>query len=464
MNKYILASSIGLVLLTSSTMSDAQTYVYHLSKARNVSNDFLSVNIHGAIAGRRRPCPTCLPQAFIWNQGQYVFLTESSPEPEQVLNSAGSDINNAGDSTGSVAFQDDESGTIIRRAFIWDGVAVQLLGTLAGQSHGHAINGSGQVTGFSETESGEAHAFMWDGNTMHDLGTPGETSVGWDINSAGHVTGSFRSAGVERGFVWDGISRHDLGTFGGSSSGIAINNRGQITGASSTEPIDASGSEHAFLWERGVMKDLGTLGGCCSIPVAMNNAGQVVGRASLASDVPPITSAFFLWENGNMKDLRSIVAASDPLKSFVTFFDVEDINDLGQILVRGRDSRVEGIRSYFLSPVYELTDFLSPLTNSVSLGSTVRVAIALLDAVNDRIPDERGKRLAGNRCRVQVRVTGAQFLKTACMQYHPDANEFRFDWKLGSAGTGAATIEIRVKYGAPGPLETIKTKTITVTN
>jgi hypothetical protein len=50
------------------------------------------------------------------------------------------------------------------------------------------------------------------------------------------------------------------------------------------------------------------------------------------------------------------------------------------------------------------------------------------------------------------------------MQYNLAANEFQFDWQLGSAGTGAATIEVRVKYGAPGPLETIKTKAITITN
>jgi hypothetical protein len=50
------------------------------------------------------------------------------------------------------------------------------------------------------------------------------------------------------------------------------------------------------------------------------------------------------------------------------------------------------------------------------------------------------------------------------MQYDLATNEFHFDWKLGSAGTGAATIEVRVKYGAPGPLQTIKTKAITITN
>jgi probable HAF family extracellular repeat protein len=462
MHRLILASAAGFTLLTVSIFGHAQTYVYRLSKISKASNDHLSVNIYGLIAGRGRPCPTCLPQAFIWDNGQKVYLNESSPEPDQFLNSGGSDINNAGQTTGSAAIIDDDPANVIRRAFIWDGVNLQILGTLGGQSEGRAINASGQVTGVSETASGEHHAFVWDGIAMRDLGTPGETSVGLDINSAGHITGHSRlGTELSRAIVWDETGMQDLGTLGGSESeGIAINARDQVAGTSTT----ADGKPHAFLWERGVMMDLGTLGGCCSIAEAMNNSGQVVGFASLAADPPFHTTGLFLWDSGEMKDLRSIIAATDPLRPFVTLFDIEDINNLGQIVVRGRDSRINGIKSYFLSPAYEFTSFLSPTTNSVPVGSIVRIAVGLLDAVNVRIPDERARRLAGSRCRVQVQATGAQTLQTACMQYDLATNEFHFDWKLGSAGTGAATIEVRVKYGAPGPLQTIKTKAITITN
>jgi hypothetical protein len=49
------------------------------------------------------------------------------------------------------------------------------------------------------------------------------------------------------------------------------------------------------------------------------------------------------------------------------------------------------------------------------------------------------------------------------MAYDATTNQFFFKWKLGATGTGTATIEVRVNYGAPGPLKTIKQKTISIT-
>jgi hypothetical protein len=48
------------------------------------------------------------------------------------------------------------------------------------------------------------------------------------------------------------------------------------------------------------------------------------------------------------------------------------------------------------------------------------------------------------------------------MSYDAAANQFFFDWTLSAAGMGTATIEVRVNYGAPGPLKTLKTKNITI--
>jgi hypothetical protein len=59
-------------------------------------------------------------------------------------------------------------------------------------------------------------------------------------------------------------------------------------------------------------------------------------------------------------------------------------------------------------------------------------------------------------------VSGAQTLAAKCMSYDAAANQFFFDWTLSAAGMGTATIEVRVNYGAPGPLKTLKTKNITI--
>jgi len=51
-------------------------------------------------------------------------------------------------------------------------IALTDLGTLGGShSEALAINGRGQVAGFSTTATGERHAFFWDGGAMRDLGT-----------------------------------------------------------------------------------------------------------------------------------------------------------------------------------------------------------------------------------------------------------------------------------------------------
>jgi hypothetical protein len=94
----------------------------------------------------------------------------------------------------------------------------------------------------------------------------------------------------------------------------------------------------------------------------------------------------------------------------------------------------------------------------------VRIAIAALDLNGARITDERARFLiAQPGCRVKVSATGAQSLASTCMKYNATTNEFWFDWKLLDTGTGTAAINVRVNYGAPGPLKVQKTKNITVT-
>ena len=65
------------------------------------------------------------------------------------------------------------------------------LGTLSGSStQGIGINNAGQVTGDSQTVTGQNHAFLYSGGQMLDLGTlGGDLSAGEGINNAGQVTG-----------------------------------------------------------------------------------------------------------------------------------------------------------------------------------------------------------------------------------------------------------------------------------
>ena len=156
------------------------------------------------------------------------------------------------------------------------------LGTLGGQASAvTAMNGSGQVVGYSYTATGATHAFIYSNGVMTDLGTlPGGTYIiPSAINDSGQVVGySMTAAGVAHAFLYSNGVMADLGTFGGRDSfATAINNSGQVTGWSFT----ADGSTHAFLYSSSVgMTDLGTLGGPDSTAYAINNSGQVVGAAN----------------------------------------------------------------------------------------------------------------------------------------------------------------------------------------
>ena len=469
MFKNIAAITAGLTLTAISCHGIAQTYDYRLSEiSRDRSN---AINRSGFTTGSGIPCKGCDKQAVLLTGNRRFFLEPRLlGESQQLVVSGGSDINNRRQTTGTVTFfadTDSPSPYLLTRAYIWDGVALQILGTLAGEGNdassvGTAINRSGHVTGISNAAGGEPRAFLFDGVTLRDLGTLGGFgSRGFGINNSGQVTGNSNLATeppTERAFLWDGATMRDLGTLGGThSTGSSINEKGQVTGSALTAGDTAY---HAFLWDQGRMTDLGTLGGPGSDGFAINSTGQIVGISDLA------TGGYspFLWERGEMKNIHALVSASDPLKPYVRFVDVTDINDLGQIVVRGFNNRVQGARSYLLSPTYRMSSIHSPAGDFVRRGTTVRIAVTLLDAANIRIPDSRAVLLAASPCRVQILAQGAQTLDRTCMAYNATADEFAFDWKLDATGTGAATIEIRVNYGAPGSLRVVKKKAITISN
>jgi probable HAF family extracellular repeat protein len=294
----------------------------------------------------------------------FAFESSGDGAPmRRIYNSLGpaaiqaSALNDLGQVTGSAYVGDD----LNRHAIFWpnDGSPMLDLGAPQGDgSSGVAINAAGQVTGWSYTER-TSQAFVWlnDGSPAQDLGFRWSSKAEF-INAFGQVAGTytyFLPSGAPRfhAYLWrnDGSAAQDLGTLSagkaGSSYATAFNDSGQIAGYSNS--LYVSRNPHAFVWlnDGTPMKDLGTFGGTHSAANAMNFSGQVAGYANLAGDA---ISHAFLWRNDGTKiqDLNRLIDPADPLKPYVTLTNARFINDKGNILAEGTDSRTGIAAPYFL--------------------------------------------------------------------------------------------------------------------
>jgi len=166
-----------------------------------------------------------------------------------------------------------------------------------------AINGKGQVSGFSDNGRGyyHEHAVMWDEGRVIDVGTlPGLPRAGGaDINDPGQVVGTSTRDKSLRAFLWQDGVMTDLGTLGGSWAGaVGVNNRGQVVGRAETE----SEGGWAYLWENGVMSMLDRRPGWTSSHAdGIGNAGHIVGEGLADRQRFPV-----VWFNGRIEDIGSL--------------------------------------------------------------------------------------------------------------------------------------------------------------
>ena len=264
------------------------------------------------------------------------------------VSSAAYAINNSGKIVGS-----SELGDYTIHAFLWEaGKPMQDLTPLGGDSYAHGINNFDQVAG-AATVDGWMHAFRWqEGSDMEDIGTlGGDISDAWAINDSGNVAGwSETEDGEGHAFFWkDGSPMRDLSTFGGDYSyANALNNANQVVGDADMSTT----GYHAFLWQdNGLgLQNLGTFGGRNSSAMSINNSGTIVGWANTLSN----GARAFVWRQGaGMVDLNTLL----PSNSGWVLVSASAINDRGQIAGEGV---YNGQRKIFLmNPVPEPSSLLA---------------------------------------------------------------------------------------------------------
>ena len=204
------------------------------------------------------------------------------------------------------------------------------IGSLGGTlAFARAVNGRGEVVGFTTDSAGKQRGFVWSDGRMVDVAHA--TADARDINEHGQVVGSFSSKSfTTRPFLMTDGRVTDLGTHGGEfGTAHGVNNLGHVVGSA----WDESRESLATLWRDGEILDLGTLAGLTPASAsAINDAGQVVGTSRVDSD----HNHGFVWEDGRgMVDLGVLPESG----SFVTPFgpglvstSARDINNLGQVV------------------------------------------------------------------------------------------------------------------------------------
>jgi probable HAF family extracellular repeat protein len=261
-----------------------------------------AVNVSGQVVGASYGGNT-ERHAFSWTQAGGMIDLGTLPGGTDSYPAA---LNDSGQVVGiSGAFPNN-----VGRAFLWTQAGGMIdLGTLGGSSsQAEAVNTNGQVVGISETSpespsGGENHAFSWtQAGGMVDLGTLGGLSYGLAVNGNGQVVGySAPAGGGYHAYSWTQAGGMiDLGTLGGTNSfAYGVNDNGQVIGVSST----ISGDQHAFSWtQAGGMIDLGTLGGASSEANAVNDSGLAVGESTTGGS----TRAFSWTQATGMIDLGTL--------------------------------------------------------------------------------------------------------------------------------------------------------------
>lgn len=207
------------------------------------------------------------------------------------------------------------------RGFLYSNGAMTQLGN---SYTANGINNNGQVVGMSDVTK---QAFITNGSVMTNLGSLGGQSEAYGINDNGIAVGHSLPTGQPQATLWNGSTIINLGSLGGTiSRAISINNSGQVVGSSY---VMDNAANHAFLYSNCVMSDMGTLGGASSQANGINNSGQVVGTSTIAAG--DFYHAF-LFGDGSMLDLNSLVSQGSGWE----LINAQDINDLGQIVGRGK--------------------------------------------------------------------------------------------------------------------------------
>ncbi len=301
------------------------------------------LNEHGNVVGAYQ-CPVWThTEAFLWTPEE-GFVTLS--RPPGIVSAWAADINDHGVICGEMVV--NGVGT---RGFVYDaGVWTELPPAIPGNgawSKATAISNEGLVVGWRSIGDGliPQNAFIWSADAgFTDLGLMGAyLSAASDVDVAGNVVGSTTTP--SQAFLWQ-QGKLTLLTLPGAleTHASAVAAGPVIVGSGVFQEPPGPWYALAYVWERGEFVMIPPVPGYdTSGATDINDAHQSVGLSVKLSNQNDRRG--FLWQHGTTYDLNEL--------SLAPGFLVERgraINNLGQILARGRDS-ISDVISFVLTPV-----------------------------------------------------------------------------------------------------------------
>ena len=284
---------------------------YTLTEFNGFSAQVTNLNEQGHVVGKIDS------RAFLWRDGEMIDLG--------LPKSIAWDVNDLGQVVGEFDIHPTQDPDPLH-PFLWvAGQVTDLAPGAAEHTHAMAINGQGDVVGYSGprflTLYEPAHAVVWRGGQMQDLGTlaGGSAAYAVDINAQGDVVGFLRHPGSLAN--WPYVIRNGQLTELGVQNGlgqtlVALGDDGTVVGNT---------DQTAFLWKGGALTYIPTDPGAAMRASDVNGLGQVVGQVQWSFGSFP-----FLWSDGVAVDLGWLVIPSPQLS---TIRRARAINDRGQIAV-----------------------------------------------------------------------------------------------------------------------------------
>jgi hypothetical protein len=297
------------------------------------------INNKGELVGSRHQTGGPPQVAYIWRQGEFIELNSLLMNSDFAFAQA---INDHSDVVGQF-----EDAQVRRWAFLWQRGKVSLIEIAPDHFAWNAwdINKRREVLLSAPDGHLPGGSFVWrarDGHLTRLDPLPGmEGAIGAvQLNNRGAVAG--HGPAEPPAFVipllWEGGTVMQIQLPQGAVWGNtwAMNDRGVVVGVA-VFPERAAG----YRWQDGQATELPSISPpalLANTPLDINNRGVIVGFSPVAGTESDVTAT--LWpRRGDPVDLNTLIADDDPLKPFVRLVSANLINDRGEIVASGRDSR-----------------------------------------------------------------------------------------------------------------------------